>query len=185
MSIIGSPRRERLQSALCAAAVLTLAGLAACSAGTNPTSPPSGGAASAAASAGTRGPSDWRRHPCALLTGAEASAVLGQRVSALENIQGEICEYISAGLSAGNAFAATWAGDWRICKRTLGPGLKRLVPVGGIGDDALWVAGTGHLCVRSGSIGLLVIVGGPKISQLPDHGLAKAETLARLSLPRL
>jgi hypothetical protein len=121
-----------------------------------------------------------------LLTGAEASATLGQRVTALENTSGQICQYISTDLSAGTPpFVETWAGDWRSCKHTVSVGSKRPVPVSGIGDEALWDAGYGNLCVRSGSIGLLVIIGGSKISQLSDHGLATAETLARLMLPRL
>jgi hypothetical protein len=65
-------------------------------------------------------------------------------------------------------------------------GSKRPVPVSGVGDEALWDAGYGgHLCVRSGSLSLLVIIGGLKVSQSPDHGLAMAESLARLMLPRL
>jgi hypothetical protein len=103
----------------------------------------------------------------------------------LENTSGGICQYISTGISAGTAFVETGAGDWRSCKQTVSVGSKRPVPVSGIGDEALWDAGYGNLCVRSGSIGLLVIIGGSKISQLSDHGLAKAETLARLMLPRL
>src|SRR5450755_3885577 len=199
--IMASPRRQWLRSAPCAgAAALALAGLAACSAGTSPasaplggassarTSPastPPGGAASPAASAGTSGASGWRSHPCVLLTGAEASAALGQRVRALENTSGGLCQYISTGLSAGTAFIQTWAGDWRSCKQTVSLGSKRPVPVSGVGDEALWDAKFGNLCVRSGSIGLLVIIGGSKISQLSDHGLAQAESLARLILPRL
>src|ERR1017187_9224582 len=118
MSMIASPRREQPRSVLCVgAAALVLAGLAACSASTSPTSaplggvssartrPPSappGGAASSAASAGTRGTSDWRSHPCVLLTEAEASAAVGQRVRALENAPGGLCEYVPTDLSAGS-----------------------------------------------------------------------------------
>jgi hypothetical protein len=186
MSIMASPRRQLLRSAPCAgAAALALAGLAACSAGTSPASTPPGGAASPAASAGTSGAGGWRSHPCVLLTGTEASAALGQRVMALKNTSGGLCQYISTGLSADTAFIQTWAGDWRSCKQTVSLGSKRPVPVSGVGDEALWDAKFGNLCVRSGSIGLLVIIGGSKISQLSDHGLAQAESLARLILPRL
>lgn len=166
-------------------AALTLAGLAACSASTTATATPRVGATSSAASAGASGTSTWRSHPCALLTGAEASAALGQRVTVFENISGRICQYIQTDLSAAPASIQTYAGDWRTCQQVISLGSKRPVPVSGVGDEALWDVGYGNLCVRSGSLGLLVIIGGPKVSQSPDHGLATAESLARLMLPRL
>jgi hypothetical protein len=167
-------------------AALTLAGLAACSASTTPTATPRVGATSSAASAGASGTSTWRSHPCALLTGAEASAALGQRVTVLENTSGRICQYIQTDLSAAPASIQTAADDWRSCQQVMSLVWKRPVPVSGVGDEALWDVGYGgHLCVRSGSLGLVVIIGGPKVSQSPDHGLATAESLARLMLPRL
>jgi hypothetical protein len=172
---------------------LALAALAACSSSAGPTSMPRAGptsmpragATSLAASTGASGTSAWRSHPCALLTGAEASAALGQRVTVFENAAGGICQYIQADHSTAIAFIETAAADWPGCKYIVTNGSNPPVPVGGIGDEALWDAGVGDLCVRSGGLGLLVGIGGPKRSQSPDHGLAMAEILARLMLPRL
>lgn len=205
MSMIASPRRETPRSVLCAgAAALVLAGLAACSANTSPTSAPLGrvssartrppsaplsGSASSAASAGTRGTSDWRSHPCALLTEAEASAAVGQRVRALENAPEGVCDYVPTDLSAGSGVLVigpiAGPGGWRSCKLIVNNGSNPPVPVSGIGDEALWDAQVGDLCIRSGSNGLLVGISSPTIRQLSDHGLARAETLARLMLPLL
>jgi hypothetical protein len=168
-------------------AAFTLAALAACSASIIPTSTPRAEVASPATSAAASGTSTWRSHPCVLLTGAEASAALGQRVTAIENAPNRLCQYIQTDLSATPADIQTSVGDGRMCQQwTVSLGSKRPVPVSGVGDEALWDVGYGgRLCVRSGSIGLLVIIGGPKVSQSPDHGLAMAESLARLILPRL
>src|ERR1019366_2396551 len=126
MSMIASQRREQPRSVLCAGAALALAGLAACPASTSPTSAPLGGAASSGASAGTRGTSDWRSHPCVLLTEAEASAAVGQRVRALENAPGGLCEYVPTDLSAGSGALVigpiAGPGGWRSCKFTVNNG---------------------------------------------------------------
>jgi hypothetical protein len=120
-----------------------------------------------------------------LLTEAEASAALGQRVRAMENAPARVCDYLPTDVSAGTGVLVIGTPDWSSCKFLANNGSNPPVPVSSIGDEALWDAQVGDLCVRSGSNGLLVGISSSTIRQLSDHGLAKAEALARLILPRL
>jgi hypothetical protein len=128
-------------------------------------------------------------HPCALLTQADVTAAIGQPVGA-GTVQSKpsagACVYDSTdGSVAGGLIAVT---SWQNLTDTLRTNKIMLTPISGLGDQAArGFAGAQFpaLVVRKGSIGFEISIHGPHITASPDHGLAKAEDLARRVLSRL
>ena len=73
--------------------------------------------------------------------------------------------------------------DWSAIK-TSATANGTATAVSGVGDEAL-TKGGGLLYVRKGDAGFLLLIGGPHIDTLPDHGLAAEKVLAAAVLSRL
>jgi hypothetical protein len=140
---------------------------------TSPASPPQAGIATAGS------------HPCALLHQSEAVRSVGEPLGrGVESAQGtaRTCLYKSGNNST---FVAVTVASWDAMKSFAQH--SGAVSVSNVGDEALSFtdAAGSQLFVRRGSAGVRLLIHGPNIDSLPDHGLAKEEGLAALLLPRL
>ena len=171
-------------------------GLVACSNGSTKSAPPAGAAnatvgasdaavgGSDAAAANQSGPPAAggadTSHPCALLTRAEAADAVGQPLTAgSENTPPGNCVYSTPDFAAGvDITVSTWDA---VTKSAHAYG-HTPPAVSGVGDEAYLGVG---LSVRKGNKGFLLMLDGPLINKLPDHGLAKKKALAALILARL
>ncbi len=176
--------------------------LGACGAGGTPaaTSAPNGTVASAptaaaatsdqasnpvgttgATSPGTGGIAD----PCSLLTQADVEAALGQS--------------LGPGKSAIARFSCAWStsdfaarvhltvGDWGTAEGAAPANGGAPSAISGLGDEAWTADGNNGLLLyaRKGGNGFLLIINGPNVDSLSDHGLAHEKVLAAAILARL
>jgi hypothetical protein len=145
---------------------------------------PSTAAVASPGAAGT-GSSD----PCALLTQTDVSAAIGGPVDTgtpKSHAGAGSCVYDSTdGANAGGLIAIA---SWQEVTDNVKVNRITLSPLSGLGDQAFTgFAGAGFpaLVVRQGNVGFEISIHGPHITSLTDHGLSKAEDLARLVLSRL
>jgi hypothetical protein len=121
---------------------------------------------------------------CELMPQPEAEVAVGQALpkTAEDGTLG-MCTRSAEDFSAG---AALTVGEWESMKTAA---TSRSVPasVSGVGDEALNLNGSNGslLYVRKGSKGFLLVLNGPKIDRLPDHGLAQEKVLASKIVSRL
>jgi hypothetical protein len=121
---------------------------------------------------------------CELMTQPEAEAAVGQALpGTTENGALGMCTRSAADFSAG---ADLTVGEWDSMKTAATSG-SAPVPVSGVGDEALNLNGSNGslLYVRKMSKGFLLVLHGPKIDGLPDHGLAQEKDLASKIVSRL
>jgi hypothetical protein len=121
---------------------------------------------------------------CELMTQPEAEAAVGQALPKVtENTVLGMCTRSAADFSAG---ADLTVGEWESMKTAA---TSRGVPasISGVGDEALNLNGSNGslLYVRKGNKGFLLVLNGPKIDGLPDHGLAQEKDLASKIVSRL
>lgn len=119
--------------------------------------------------------------PCALLTQAEVDAAVGQPLGpGKATIPNYDCAWTTSDFSASVTVTVS---DWAAIKTSATTtGTATAVP--GVGDEAL-TKGGGLLYVRKGSAGFLLLIGGPRVDSLSDHGLAAEKILAAAVLGRL
>lgn len=119
--------------------------------------------------------------PCSLLTQAEVDAAGGQPLGpGKSTIPHYDCAWSTSDFIASVSVTVS---DWSAIKTSAtANGTATSVP--GVGDEAL-TKGGGLLYVRKGDAGFLLLIGGPHIDSLPDHGLAAEKILAVAVLSRL
>jgi hypothetical protein len=119
--------------------------------------------------------------PCSLLTQAEVDAAVGQPLGpGKSTIPNYDCTWATSDFAASVSVTVS---DWNAVKTSATTtGTATSVP--GVGDEALSKGG-GLLYVRKGDAGFLLLIGGPHIDSLPDHGLAAEKVLATAVLGRL
>ena len=78
------------------------------------------------------------------------------------------------------AGASLTVNDWEGIKGAATGGRAVPTPISGIGDEALNLNGSNgsNLYVRKGSQGFLLVLNGPNIDGLADHGLSQEKELA-------
>jgi hypothetical protein len=118
------------------------------------------------------------KSPCLLLVRADAEAAVGQPLP--KNDENDVlgtCGYNSDDFSSG---AALTVGTWDSIKAAATSGPTQPSVIAGVGDDALNLNGSNGslLYVRKGSQGFLLVLNGPNIDSLADHGLAQEKILA-------
>lgn len=149
---------------------LVLLGSVACSSNQEP-------AAAAAATAGAH------HKPCEFLTRVDAEAATGLPLPDIhENLALDSCAYLTQQfLGATLSF-----GPWDQVKMAAGPepSASRRAAVTGVGDEALW-RGHGHLYVRTGERGFLLVLDSPDVNQQRDEGLARVKAFALKILPKI
>lgn len=185
-----SPNWAASRPVLATAAGLLCLGLQGCTGSSSPSAHtggtvPTAGSPASQPPAAVSGTGTGTSHPCALLTQAEVAAAVGQSVNAgVESAPLGTCSFASADFAAG---ANLLAAAWESISAAANSGHAPPTPVSGIGDEALNGNGANGstLYVRRGSAGFAVVLNGPNIDHLPDHGLAKEQALAALILPRL
>jgi hypothetical protein len=121
---------------------------------------------------------------CELMTQPEAEAAVGQALpKTTETSALGMCTRTAADFSAG---ADLTVGEWESMK-TAATSSSVPVSVSGVGDEALNLNGSNGslLYVRKGSKGFLLVLNGPKIDHLPDHGLAQEKDLASKIVSKL
>jgi len=119
--------------------------------------------------------------PCSLLTQAEVDAAVGQPLGpGKSTIPNYDCSWATSDFAASVSVTVS---DWNAVK-TSATTTGTATPVPGVGDEALSKGG-GLLYVRKGDAGFLLLIGGPHIDSLPDHGLAAEKVLATAVLGRL
>jgi hypothetical protein len=175
--------------------------LGACSGASTPTatSAPKGAVASAPTGvaapsqqastpvvAGSTGPgAGGIADPCSLLTQAEVDAAVGQPLGqGNTEIAHVACVWWSSDFGAGVHLTV---GDWDSVKSAASANGGAPTAIAGLGDEA-WTAGgpNGSLVyARKGSNGFLLLIEGPQIDSLSDHGVAQEKVLAAAILGRL
>jgi hypothetical protein len=143
------------------------------------------GSPSASATGSPAGPAATSTvKPCDLIARSDAEAAVGQALPKTdENVTLGTCGYSATDFAAGVQFTVT---TWEAVKTAAQSyaGAKPPTAVNGVGDEAL-TRGGGSLYVRKGSRGILLVINGPQVDGLPDHGLSRVEDLARTILPKL
>lgn len=199
MIAIVSRKTTRLPSVITVGAISLLCiGLVACSGSTRVTPAPANGlqsptatpvpiedGASAVPLDIASGNGNGAPGPCALLTQAEAMAAVGKPLNAgVESVPLGSCAYNSSDFTSNVSFTVS---TWESISNAARSGGVPPTSISGVGDEALNLNGSNgsNLYVRKGSAGFLLSISGPNIDSLPDHGLAKEETLVALMLPRL
>lgn len=159
------------------AALLIAVGLGACG-GNKPTAKDSSDG-SQSGGASSSNPANSSRKPCEFMARADAEAAVGQPLpQTTEDIQLRMCDYNAEGFAAG---ASLTISDWQAIKgAATGGGRSVPTPISGVGDEALNLNGSNGslLYVRKGSQGFLLVLNGPNIDGLADHGLAQEKGLA-------
>jgi hypothetical protein len=119
--------------------------------------------------------------PCSLLSQAEVDAAVGQPLGpGKSTIPHYDCAWTTSDFIASVSVTVS---DWSAIK-TSATSTGTATAVSGVGDEAL-TKGGGLLYVRKGDAGFLLLIGGPHIDSLPDHGLAAEKVLAAAVLSRL
>jgi hypothetical protein len=119
--------------------------------------------------------------PCSLLSQAEVDAAVGQPLGpGKSTIPHYDCSWTSSDFIASVSVTVS---DWSAIK-TSATRTGTATAVSGVGDEAL-TKGGGLLYVRKGNGGFLLLIGGPHLDALPDHGLAAEKVLAAAVLSRL
>ena len=179
-------RRAVLSVGAVAVAVLC-SGLVACSGSSTPPAPTVGASGTPVAAAATESGvstapanSADNSRDCALFTRAEAASAMGQPLTSGSQIAAMgMCNYSTPDFSTG---VSTTISSWDSITAAAHSSGHTPTPVSGVGDEAYFGVG---LSVRKGDKGVLIMMGGPVIDKLPDHGLAKEKALAVLVLARL
>jgi hypothetical protein len=140
--------------------------------------------AGTSAPAATGSPAASSIKACELMTQPEAEAAVGQALPKVtENGTLGMCTRSAEDFSAG---ADLTVGEWESMK-TAATSRSAPVSVSGVGDEALNLNGSNGslLYVRKGTQGFLLVLNGPKIDHLADHGLAQEKDLASKIVSRL
>lgn len=143
-----------------------------------------GTSAPASAPAATGSPAASSIKACELMTQPEAEAAVGQALPKVtENGTLGMCTRSAEDFSAG---ADLTVGEWESMK-TAATSRSAPVSVSGVGDEALNLNGSNGslLYVRKGTKGFLLVLNGPKIDHLTDHGLAQEKDLASKIVSRI
>jgi hypothetical protein len=143
-----------------------------------------GTSAPASAPTATGSPAASSIKACELMTQPEAEAAVGQALPKVtENGTLGMCTRSAEDFSAG---ADLTVGEWESMK-TAATSRSAPVSVSGVGDEALNLNGSNGslLYVRKGTKGFLLVLNGPKIDHLADHGLAQEKDLASKIVSRL
>ncbi len=123
--------------------------------------------------------------PCSLLTQAEVDAAVGQPLGQGKSTIAHLdCVWSSSDFAANVNLTV---GDWDNVKSAASANGGAPTAIAGLGDEA-WTAGGNNgslVYARKGSNGLLLIIDGPKIDSLSDHGVAQEKVLAAAILGRL
>lgn len=152
--------------------------------------PTAGAAASQPASppvvAGSTGPGGGGiGDPCSLLTQAEVDAAVGQPLGQGKSTIAHLdCAWSSSDFGA-NVYLTV--GDWTSVKSAASANGGAPAAIAGLGDEAATASGNnGSLVyVRKGTNGFLLIIDGPQVDSLADHGVAQEKVLAAAILGRL
>lgn len=137
--------------------------------------------AGVAAPAGAARPAAGSGIPCSLLTQAEVDTAVGQPLGPGEStIPHYDCAWSTSDFAASVSVTVS---DWSAI-HTSATTNGTATSVAGVGDEAL-TKGGGLLYVRKGDAGFLLLIGGPRIDSLPDHGLAAEKVPAAAVLRRL
>jgi hypothetical protein len=175
--------------------------LGACGAASTPagTSAPGGSVASAPTAvattsqpasppvaAGSTGPGGGDiTNPCSLLTQAEVDAAVGQPLGQGKSTVAHLdCAWSSSDFGA-NVYLTV--GDWDSIKSAASANGGAPTAIAGLGDEAGTASGNNGSLVyaRKGSNGFLLIIDGPQVDSLADHGVAQEEVLAAAILAQL
>ncbi|MDT5123647.1 MAG: hypothetical protein QOC96_3129 [Acidobacteriota bacterium] len=165
-----------LKALTLSAALLMAVGLGACG-GNKPIST-GGSTARQSDTAGSINPAGSSRKPCEFMARSDAETAVGQPLpQTTENIPLKMCDYNAEGFAAG---ASLTMSDWEGIKGAATGGRVVPTPISGIGDEALNLNGSNgsNLYVRKGSQGFLLVLNGPNIDGLADHGLSQEKELA-------
>ncbi len=120
------------------------------------------------------------KKPCEYMARADAEAAVGLPLSGTtENVTLGECDYTTPEFYG----AALTVGQWDSIKLAATSGSHTPKPVTGVGDEALNLGG--HLYVRKGERGFLIVLNGPAVDGLPDRGLARTTVLAQKIVPNL
>lgn len=108
------------------------------------------------------------RKACDLLMQADAETAVGQPLpKKTENLTLGMCDYNAEDFSAG---ASLTVGSWESIKGAATGGAHQPQAISGIGDEALYFAGSEHggspLYVRKGDEGFLLVLNGQKIDHM-------------------
>jgi hypothetical protein len=175
--------------------------LGACGAASTPapTSAPGGSVASAPTAvattsqpasrpvaAGSTGPSAGDiTDPCSLLTQADVDAAVGQPLGQGKSTIAHLdCAWSSSDFGA-NVYLTV--GDWDSVKSAASANGGAPTAIADLGDEAWTASGNNGSLVyaRKGSNGFLLIIDGPQVDSLADHGVAQEKILAAAILGRL
>jgi hypothetical protein len=173
-----SIRETRLKAATLIVALLMGVVFSACGGGNIASK--GGSRASQSETAGSSSPlSPSSRKPCEFMSRADAEAAVGQPLpQTTEDATLQLCDYNAVDFSAG---APLTVSDWEGIKgAATGGGRVVPTPIAGLGDEALNLNGSNgsNLYVRKGNQGFLLVLNGPKIDGLADHGLSQEKVLA-------
>jgi hypothetical protein len=123
--------------------------------------------------------------PCSLLTQAEVDAAVGQPLGQGKSAVAHLdCAWSSSDFGA-NVYLNV--GDWNSVKSGASANGGAPTAIAGLGDEAWTASGNNGSLVyaRKGSNGFLLIIDGPQIDSLADHGVAQEKVLAAAILGRL
>ena len=124
--------------------------------------------------------------PCSLLTQAEVDAAVGQPLGQGKSFVAHLdCAWSSSDFAANVHLTV---GDWATTiKQTASANGGAPTAIAGLGDEAWTASGNNGSLVyaRKGGNGFLLIINGPQIDSLSDHGVAQEKVLAAAILGRL
>jgi len=123
--------------------------------------------------------------PCSLLTQAEVDAAVGQPLGQGKSTVAHLdCAWSSSDFGA-NVYLTV--GDWTTVTSAASANGGAPTAIAGLGDEAWTASGNNGSLVyaRKGGNGLLLIIDGPQVDSLADHGVAQEKVLAAAILGRL